>query len=191
MCEWTKGLLSQPTVPFGLPPAQVDESECSGQGTTCCRYIVSSGRRARVRRSGGARDRPRSPVVAMSKRLDSAFATASELVSPDDLDTVLARIVERAASAVRAPRYVLAVRPTQDAEMRVYGHGFPSPAAQGLAYAELAGEDALGESALRARSSRAGAITESSSPSNPRAWASSRRSSGCALYARHAQPCWT
>jgi diguanylate cyclase (GGDEF)-like protein len=151
MCEWTKGLLSQPTVLFGLPPARVEESECQTQGAPCCRYIVSWDAELA---SADAEERVtalEAQMVAMSKRLDSAFATASELVSPDDLDTVLARIVERAASAVRAPGYVLAVRPTPDAEMRVYGHGFPSPAAQELAYAELQGEDTLGESALRAR----------------------------------------
>ena len=133
MCEWTKGLLSQPTVLFGLPPARVEESECQTQGATCCRYIVSWDAEAASADPEERVTALEAQMVAMSKRLDSAFATASELVSPDDLDTVLARIVERAASAVRAPRYVLAVRPTQDAEMRVYGHGFPSPAAQELA----------------------------------------------------------
>ena len=151
MCEWTKGLLSQPTVLFGLPPARVEESECQTQGATCCRYLVSWDAELASADPEERVTALEAQMVAMSKRLDSAFATASELVSPDDLDTVLARIVERAASAVRAPRYVLAVRPTQDAEMRVYGHGFPSPAAQELAYAELRGEGTLGESALRAR----------------------------------------
>src|SRR4051812_50130239 len=59
----------------------------------------------------------------MSERLDSAFATASDLVSPDDLETVLARIVERAASAVRAPGFVLAVRPESGGERHVFSDG--------------------------------------------------------------------
>ena len=151
MCEWTQGLLSQPTVLFGLPPARVEESECQAKGAPCCRYLVSWDAELA---SADAEERVtalEAQMAAMSKRLDSAFATASELVSPDDLDTVLARIVERAASAVRAPRYVLAVKPSADAELRVYGHGFPGPEAQELAYAELQREDTLGESALRAK----------------------------------------
>jgi diguanylate cyclase (GGDEF)-like protein len=151
MCDWTKGLLSQPTVLFGLPPARVEESECQAQGAACCRYVVSWDADLAAADPEERITALEAQMVAMSKRLDSAFATASELVSPDDLDTVLARIVERAASAVRAPRYVLAVRPAPDAEVRVYGHGLSDVAARELADAALRGEDALDESALRAR----------------------------------------
>ena len=59
----------------------------------------------------------------MSERLQSAYATASDLVSTEDLDTVLHRIVERAANAVRAPSHILAVRTEPGAELQVYSHG--------------------------------------------------------------------
>ena len=49
-------------------------------------------------------------MAAMSDRLESVHAVARDLIAPADLDAVLARITERAATAVRAPRYLLAVR---------------------------------------------------------------------------------
>ena len=47
---------------------------------------------------------------AMRERMRSMFATASDLIGTDDLGDVLARITDRAAVEVRAPRYLLAVR---------------------------------------------------------------------------------
>ena len=86
----------------------------------------------------------------MSQRLDNAFATASDLVSPDDLDTVLDRIVERAGIAVRAPRYLLAVRPEEGGDMRVYARGIDDDESHALAEAAFAADGSLGDSALRA-----------------------------------------
>src|SRR5262249_5618928 len=40
-CDWTKGLLSQPTLLFGLPPAGVIESECQARGAEACIYEVT------------------------------------------------------------------------------------------------------------------------------------------------------
>src|ERR1019366_7408230 len=51
------------------------------------------------------------------------------------LDTVLHRIVERAANAVRAPGFVLAVSPEPGAELQVYSHGIENREAQVLARA--------------------------------------------------------
>ena len=52
----------------------------------------------------------REQLEAMRERLRSVFATASDLIDANDIDDVLARIAERAAVEVRAPRYLLAVR---------------------------------------------------------------------------------
>ena len=111
-CDWARGLLSTPTGLFGLPPARVEESECQARGGSECRYTVSwdhdlAAQAADPQKRVTALE---AQVVAMNERLESAFATASDLVSADDLDAVLTRIVERAANAVRAPSYVLAVR---------------------------------------------------------------------------------
>ena len=76
-------------------------------------------------------------MAAMSERLQSAYATASDLVSIEDLDTVLHRIVERAANAVRAPSHVLAVHTEPGAEPQVYSHGIDPRAALTLARTTL------------------------------------------------------
>jgi diguanylate cyclase (GGDEF)-like protein len=125
MCDWAKGLLSQPCVLFGLPPARVEEIECQARGGSECRYVISWDKEL----AEAAADPEQrvtaleAQVVAMSQRLESVYATASDLVSPDDLDTVLARIVERAADAVRAPGYVLVVRPDPVGEPLVLREG--------------------------------------------------------------------
>ena len=49
-------------------------------------------------------------LEAMTGRLQSVFATASDLIASGDIDETLARVTERAALQVRAPRYLLAVR---------------------------------------------------------------------------------
>jgi diguanylate cyclase (GGDEF)-like protein len=80
--------------------------------------------------------------------LRSAYATASDLVSTEDLDTVLHRIVERAANAVRAPGFVLAVRPEPGAELQVYSQGIEDREAQALARATLEHTTPVGDSTL-------------------------------------------
>src|SRR4051812_806902 len=41
MCDWTRGLLSQPPALFGAPPAQVVESTCQARGDDCCCYTAT------------------------------------------------------------------------------------------------------------------------------------------------------
>jgi diguanylate cyclase (GGDEF)-like protein len=135
MCDWTTGLLSTPCMLFGLPPARVEEVECRARGGRECRYVVSWDEEL----AAAAQDPEQrvtaleGQVVAMARRLESAYATASDLVSPDDLDTVLARIVERAANAVRAPGFVLAVRAAPEGELRVFSEGVSATEAARIA----------------------------------------------------------
>ena len=146
-CDWTTGLLSGPPVLFGLPPAQVQESECQARGDSRCLYTVSWDAEL-----AGADPQERitameAQLVAMSERLQSSYATAGDLISSEDLDTVLHRIVERAASAVRAPGYILAVRTTPAGDLQVYSHGIDNREAQVLARASD-GSSAGGDSTL-------------------------------------------
>ena len=53
----------------------------------------------------------------MSERLQSVFETAADLIATGDLNETLARITDRAALEVRAPNYLLAVRPTPEGEL--------------------------------------------------------------------------
>jgi len=127
-CAWTTGLLSQPTVLFGLAPALVEHEECAAIGAPCCRYRVTWNTGA----TAAAVDPPeqvsalREQLEAMTERLDGMFAIASDLVGSDALGEVLARITDRAAAEVRAPRYLLAVRAVDGGELLCHHRGFGS-----------------------------------------------------------------
>jgi diguanylate cyclase (GGDEF)-like protein len=149
-CDWTTGLLAGLPILFGLPLARVEESECQTRGDEQCRYTVTWD----AERAAAAADPQQrvtameAQLVAMSERLQSSYATASDLVSTDDLDTVLRRIVERAANAVRAPGHILAVRTAPDAELQIYTHGIDEGEAQEIARNALARGVPAGESTL-------------------------------------------
>lgn len=149
-CDWTTGLLAGLPILFGLPLARVEESECQTRGDQHCLYTVTWD----ADQAAAAADPQQrvtsleAQLVAMSERLHSAYATAGDLVSTDDLDTVLHRIVERAADAVRAPSHILAIRTDPTAELQVYSHGIDERKAQELATATLADEAPAGDSTL-------------------------------------------
>jgi diguanylate cyclase (GGDEF)-like protein len=149
-CDWTAGLLAGLPILFGLPLARVEESECQTRGDEHCMYTVSWD----AELAAAAADPQQrvtsleTQLVAMSERLHSAYATAGDLVSTDDLETVLRRIVERAADAVRAPGHILAVRTDPAAELQVYSHGVEEEKAEQLASATLAHERPPGDSLL-------------------------------------------
>jgi diguanylate cyclase (GGDEF)-like protein len=122
-CAWTCGLLSQPTILFGLPPAKVHHERCAAYGAPVCEYEVSwpVGTDA----AGASSDETlRGQLDAMKLRLDSMFQTASDLIGSGDVDEVLARIADRAAIEVRAPRHLLAVRTTPDGPLHCHHKGF-------------------------------------------------------------------
>lgn len=150
LCDWTAGMLASAPILFGLPLAHVEESECQARGGAQCLYTVSWD----AELATAAAD-PQQRVTALeaqlaavSERLRSAYATASDLVSTEDLDTVLHRIVERAANAVRAPGFVLAVCPEPGGELQVYGHGIENREAQALARATREGTGSGSDSTL-------------------------------------------
>jgi diguanylate cyclase (GGDEF)-like protein len=150
LCEWTIGLISAAPGLFGLPVARVEETECQARGSVQCSYVVSWD----AELAAAAAD-PQQRVTALeaqlasvSERLQNAYATASDLVSTEDLDTVLHRIVERAANAVRAPGFVLAVSPQPDSEPQVYSHGIDNREAAVLAHATLEHGAAADDSTL-------------------------------------------
>lgn len=125
-CDWAKGLISQPTVLFGLPPATVTETACQVDGANACVYEVSWDADLAARNADPAEHVTllESQLSAMTERLDSVYETATDLIADSDLDSVLARITERAATAVRAPRYLLAVRADEDSGLRCHHSGF-------------------------------------------------------------------
>jgi diguanylate cyclase (GGDEF)-like protein len=132
-CDWTTGLLSGPPLLFGLPPAAVEEVECQARGAARCLYSISWDAALAEADPQERITAMEAQLVAMSQRLQSAYATASDLISTEKLDAVLQRIVERAATAVRAPGYQLAVRTDPGAELRVFSHGLEQAQATALA----------------------------------------------------------
>jgi diguanylate cyclase (GGDEF)-like protein len=149
-CDWTTGLLAGLPILFGLPLARVEESECQTHGDEQCLYTVTWDPELAAA-AADPQQRVTSleaQLVAMSERLHGAYATAGDLVSTDDLDAVLRRIVERAADAVRAPSHILAVRTEPTAELQVYCHGIDGQKAKELATATLAHEHPVGDSTL-------------------------------------------
>jgi diguanylate cyclase (GGDEF)-like protein len=135
-CDWAQGLLGQPTVLFGLPPATVEETTCQARGDDCCTYEVTWDAVLAAERSDPVEHIAalESQLSAMTERLESVYATATDLIADTDLDSVLARITERAATAVRAPRFLLAVRPDDESGLRCHHSGFDERKADELAH---------------------------------------------------------
>jgi diguanylate cyclase (GGDEF)-like protein len=141
-CDFRVGLMSQTTALFGLPAARVEETTCRLRGDEQCRYEV----RWNADDAAGAADPQQlitsleAQLAAMAERLNNIYAAAKDLIAVDDLDVALARITERAATAVRAPRYLLAVR-TADGQIRAHHRGFDGEDVDAAAAALLADDD--------------------------------------------------
>lgn len=126
-CAWTTGMLSSTTVLFGMPPANVEHNRCAAVGAPECRYEITWPVDPAAGVSGHSGDQLialRHQLEGMQERLQSMFATASDLIAADDVDDVLARITDRAAVEVRAPRFLLAVRMEPGGELHCHHRGF-------------------------------------------------------------------
>jgi diguanylate cyclase (GGDEF)-like protein len=134
-CQWTTGMLSQATALFGLAPAHVVHEACQAHGAPECLYTLTW-----ESRSGDDKVQIlERQLEAMTGRLQSMFATASDLIASGDIDETLARITERAALQVRAPRYLLVVR--MDSTRHVHQKGFDADEAGELADRVLRGAE--------------------------------------------------
>jgi diguanylate cyclase (GGDEF)-like protein len=125
-CAWTAGLLTQTPVLFGLAPAMVEHDRCGALGAPDCVYRViwDAESAAEAADSPAQTAALKQQLAAMTERLQSMFATASDLIAAGDLDVTLAQITDRAAVEVRAPRYLLAVRPMAGDEPHIHHRGF-------------------------------------------------------------------
>ncbi len=111
-CDYTAGVLSQIPALFGLEPAVVVHEECQVRGAPACVY------RLRWRPQGRwriGRKRHRIAFLEEERRLlteryEALQSTIVDLVSPADVDTVLQRITRRAADAIQAQSFLLALR---------------------------------------------------------------------------------
>jgi diguanylate cyclase (GGDEF)-like protein len=145
-CIYAQGLFSVVPVVFGLPPARIVHDECESDGYPACVYLVSWERRSRIPRR--RRDRHAGPELqALRGQLSILQSAATDLVSSNDVDTALHRIVARAAEAVLAPAYLLAVRAPGGGDPLVHSAGLPEEDVRPMAATLLAGGD-LGPGAV-------------------------------------------
>ncbi len=119
-CDYNIGLISQASVLFGLPPARVAHPECQVEGAPECVYEVRWGRRRALpkREDVSLEDE----VASITSRARELSAATADLISPDAVETLLARIADHAAAAVHAQSYLLAVR-NPDGNLRVQSEG--------------------------------------------------------------------
>ncbi|TFV86637.1 GGDEF domain-containing protein [Blastococcus sp. CT_GayMR16] len=146
-CIYAQGLLTTVPTVFGLPAAEIEHDECESDGAPSCVYRLTWDRRSRLpgrRRNGRATDLELTALRAQLRTLQSA---STELVGSDDVDTALERIVARAAEAVIAPAYLLAVERPGGGAPLVHSAGLSADEVPALAAALLAGED-LGDHAV-------------------------------------------
>ncbi|MGH2876094.1 MAG: diguanylate cyclase domain-containing protein, partial [Solirubrobacteraceae bacterium] len=123
-CAWTCGMLSQPPILFGLPPAIVHHERCAAWGAPACEYRVTWPLGSAGGGTGGMEESLRGQLTAMKLRLESMFQTAADLIGSGDVEEVLAQIADRAALEVRAPRHLLAVRMSADGPLHCHQRGF-------------------------------------------------------------------
>jgi diguanylate cyclase (GGDEF)-like protein len=125
-CDYNRGLLPAVTELFGLPPATIRHTACQVDGAPECVYEMEWRRRARLpwrsRRDSVAYLTDQ--LATVLDRNESLQTTMADLVSAQDIDTVLHAIATRAAEAVRAQRFVLAFVPREGAAMEVHHDGF-------------------------------------------------------------------
>lgn len=142
LCDLTAGLLASAPILFGFEPATVVEEACQTRGDDRCVYRISW----RPIEGGLADPELRNrhlhlQVSLLTARLNNLRAAAGDLVSGEDVGTVLARVTARAGIAVRAPRFFLAVIPEAGQPPQVHHDGFADPReARDLAARVLAGE---------------------------------------------------
>ena len=147
-CRYAQGLITTVPTVFGLPPAQIVHEECESDGFPACIYHLTWERRSPAPAAGTptpAPPRPSSTPCAGSCASCSPPAPTSSPATTSS--TALHRIVARAAEAVLAPAYLLAVADPAGGEPLVHSAGVPDDQVADLAAALLAGSD-LGEDAV-------------------------------------------
>ncbi len=119
-CDFTRGLLGVVPNIFGHGTGDVVEDACACNGAPECRFRV---------RWNVEHDQTRLAehyqlrTELLEARLEALHRVVGDLVSGDDLEAVLGRIVASAAKAVSAPAYILALEALPTAEERVYAKG--------------------------------------------------------------------
>jgi len=150
LCAFIAGLVSVTPKLFGYPPAEVVEETCQCHGAPECvfrvtwRIVDEATRKAEYFEMR---------THVLEGRLDALQRTVGFLVSGDDVEEVLSRIVASAALTARAPSYVLALEGLPSATRNVYAHGIAQSDAERVAADLLSGQgDEQGRLVVEVRS---------------------------------------
>jgi diguanylate cyclase (GGDEF)-like protein len=138
-CESNLGFLSSVGPLFGLPHCEVEHEQCQVRGADRCVYVVRWRRHNAVSTVRRRRRHLSEQVASLAAQVESLQSIAADLVSSEDTDEVLTRIIEHAAESVSAQRYLLAVQTSDGAPVRVHHDGFEPQHARRVADALLAG----------------------------------------------------
>jgi diguanylate cyclase (GGDEF)-like protein len=146
-CQYAQGLFSSVPAVFGLAPARVSHPRCQSDGYPECEYLLTWSMRvhwwSRRTRNRWVDD----SLSVLRDKVREVQLAAADLVSSDNVDDVLARIVDRATSAVLAPGYLLIVEPEGGGAPLVRHRGMTDKRAEALVERMLRGEQ-LGDRAL-------------------------------------------
>ena len=145
-CQLNIGFMRTIGELFGMPPLEVEHPQCQVLGAPECEYVVrwTKARRGRRRRDAVLSNQ----VDALEAQLTLLQATTADLVSSDDIDEVLARIVTSAGRAVSAPGYLLALYDTVEVTDRVHADGIGADHVDTVATEVLEGPLGVGPSRI-------------------------------------------
>jgi diguanylate cyclase (GGDEF)-like protein len=135
LCDWAVGLLSAAPMLYGIPAADVHEVTCQARGAKRCLLHVRWDDALAARTANPAEHITalEAQLVALNRSFENMYAAAGDLIADDDLHSTLAKITERSATAVRAPRYLLVVRPEPDGELEIHHRGLSESEAPQIA----------------------------------------------------------
>jgi diguanylate cyclase (GGDEF)-like protein len=128
-CSFWHGMNSLTPKLFGLVVEDVTEIACARDGAGYCNYRIrwsDAGEESEVQRL-------RMRVGLLESRAEAFRETVTNLVSDDDLPTLLQRIVEAAARSTRAPAFVLTLNRLPWKTERVFSHGLDTDRARTFA----------------------------------------------------------
>ncbi len=138
LCHFIVGLDSLLPTLFGFGDVTTVEERCVLRGDEWCSVRI---RWAETDATARALAVLETKVRLSELRLESFQRTLAELVSADDLDTMLTRVVASAAHAVRAMAFVLALDPLPWTGRQVYFEGLTDERAAAVAERALSLDD--------------------------------------------------
>ncbi len=133
-CAWAAGLYSNIPRLFGMR-AEVTKEACACDGAPACEYRV----RWFPDDPSAEAEYLETRIQVLTARLDELQQTVGDLVSDDDLEQILARVIVSAGRTISAPVFVLALDALPSADRQVYAAGIGDVAAERLAAELLAG----------------------------------------------------